>query len=118
VEQLLRDDHLITAAHTLKNWPQELYLTDAVIDRANREAWEESGSLQLYDRACQQVETRLANYTPIETDTALDAEMRKLVQDGLEKQQELPELPPAPVPPAPRTQAGRRGRASRRRRGT
>ena len=118
VEQLLRDDHLITAAHTLKHWPQELYLTDAVIDRVNREAWEESGSLQLYDRACQQVETRLANYTPIETDTAIDAQMRKLVQDGLEKQQELPKLPPVPVPPAPKMQASRRGRASRRRRGT
>jgi trimethylamine--corrinoid protein Co-methyltransferase len=116
VEQLMRDDHLITAAHTLKHWPQELYLTDPVIDRANRETWEESGSLQLYDRACQQVETRLANYTPIETDAAIDTEMRKLVRDGLEEQQELPELPPAPVPPAPGMQAGRRGRASRRRR--
>jgi len=116
VEQLMRDDHLITAAHTLKYWPQELYLTDAVIDRANREAWEENGSLQLYDRACEQVEKRLANYTPIETDAAIDTEMRKLVQDGLEEQQELPELPPAPVPPSPETQAGRRGRTSRRRR--
>jgi len=116
VEQLMRDDHLITAAHTLKHWPQELYLTDAVIDRANREAWEENGSLQLYDRACEQVEKRLANYTPIETDAAIDTEMRKLVQNGLEEQQELPELPPAPVPPAPGMQAGRRGRASRRRR--
>ena len=116
VEQLMRDDHLITAAHTLKYWPQELYLTDPVIDRANRETWEESGSLQLYDRACQQVETRLANYIPIETDAAIDAEMRNLVRDGLEEQQELPELPPAPVPPAPGTQAGRRGRANRRRR--
>jgi trimethylamine--corrinoid protein Co-methyltransferase len=116
VEQLMRDDHLITAAHTLKHWPQELYLTDPVIDRANRETWEESGSLQLYDRACQQVETRLANYTPIETDASIDAEMRKLMRDGLEEQQELPELPPAPVPPAPGMQAGQRGRASRRRR--
>jgi len=116
VEQLMRDDHLITAAHTLKYWPQELYLTDAVIDRENRETWEENGSLQLYERACEQVEKRLANYTPIETDAAIDTEMRKLVHDGLEEQQELPELPPAPAPPAPGMQAGRRGRASRRRR--
>ena len=116
VEQLMRDDHLITAAHTLKYWPQELYLTDAVIDRENRETWEENGSLQLYERACEQVEKRLANYTPIETDAAIDTEMRKLVHDGLEEQQELPELPPAPAPPAPGMQAGRRGRANRRRR--
>ncbi|MEE9158583.1 MAG: trimethylamine methyltransferase family protein [Gammaproteobacteria bacterium] len=117
VEQLMRDDHLITAAHTLKHWPQELYLTDPVIDRANRETWEESGSLQLYDRACEQVEKRLANYTPIETDTAIDAAMRKLVQDGLKEQQDLPVLPPVPDSPAPKASAGRRGRAGRRRRG-
>jgi trimethylamine:corrinoid methyltransferase-like protein len=108
---------LITAAHTLKHWPQELYLTDAVIDRANRDTWEENGSLQLYDRACEQVERHLANYTPIETDAAINAEMRKLVQDGLEEQQELPELPPAPDSPAPKAKIGRRGRAGRRRRG-
>ena len=56
VTDLMRDDHLITSPHTLEHWPQELYLTDSVIDRANRETWEETGSLSLYDRACQQVE--------------------------------------------------------------
>jgi len=116
VEALLRDDHLITAAHTLEYWPQELYLTDPVIDRANRETWEEGGSLQLYDRACEEVDKRLANYAPIETDSAIDAAMRKLIQDGLLEQQELPELPPSPKPPAPAVKAGRRGRAGRRRR--
>jgi trimethylamine---corrinoid protein Co-methyltransferase len=117
VEQLMRDDHLITAPHTLKHWPQELYLTDPVIDRSNRETWEENGSPQLYERACEQVDKRLADYTPLETDTAADAEMRKLVQDGLDKQQELPKLPPAADPPADKPIAGRRGRAGRRRRG-
>ncbi|MDH3435336.1 MAG: trimethylamine methyltransferase family protein, partial [Gammaproteobacteria bacterium] len=42
VAQLLREDHLITAPHTLQHWPQELYQTDPVIDRANRETWEET----------------------------------------------------------------------------
>jgi trimethylamine--corrinoid protein Co-methyltransferase len=118
VEQLMRDDHLITAPHTLEHWPNELYLTDPVIDRANRETWEEGGSMQLYERACDQVEKRLANYTPIETEPAIDAAMRKLVQDGLEEQEQLPELPAAPVPPAPEATVGRRGRAGRRRRKT
>ena len=117
VEQLLKEDHLITAEHTLEHWPQELYLTDPVTDRANRETWEEGGSLQLYDRACQEVETRLANYTPIETDAAADAAMRELVVDGLEEQRELPILPPPPETRAPEAPAGRRGRAGRRRRG-
>ena len=115
VEQLMRDDHLITAEHTLKHWPQELYLTDPVIDRLNRETWEEAGSMKLYDRACEQVEQRLADYTPFETDPAIDAAMRKLVQDGFEEQQALPELPPPAEMPAPKARAGRRGRAGRRR---
>jgi trimethylamine--corrinoid protein Co-methyltransferase len=39
VEDLRQHDHLITSPHTLKYWPQELYLTDPVIDRENRETW-------------------------------------------------------------------------------
>ena len=115
VEHLMRDDHLITAEHTLKHWPQELYLTDPVIDRLNRETWEEAGSMNLYDRACEQVEQRLANYKPFDTDPAVDAAMRKLVQDGFVEQQALPELPPPAAMPAPKARAGRRGRAGRRR---
>ncbi len=117
VEQLMKEDHLITAEHTLKYWPKELYLTDPVIDRVNRETWEESGSLQLYDRACEQVDKRLANYSPIETDTAIDDAMRKLVQDGLKEQPELPVLPAVPDLPVPKAAAGQRARAGRRRRG-
>ncbi len=115
VEHLMRDDHLITAEHTLKYWPQELYLTDPVIDRLNRETWEEAGSMELYDRACEQVEQRLANYMPFDTDPAIDAAMRKLVQGGFVEQQTLPELPPPAEMPAPKARAGRRGRAGRRR---
>jgi trimethylamine--corrinoid protein Co-methyltransferase len=115
VEHLMRDDHLITAEHTLKHWPQELYLTDPVIDRLNRETWEEAGSMELPDRACEQVEQRLANYTPFDTDPAIDAAMREIVQDGFVEQQALPELPPPAEMPAPKARAGRRGRAGRRR---
>jgi trimethylamine--corrinoid protein Co-methyltransferase len=116
VADLMRDDHLITSPHTLEQWPQELYLTDPVIDRANRETWEETGSKSLYDRACEQVEQRLSNYTPIETDAAIDSAMRQLIMDGFEKQENLPELPPPPEPKAPKAIPGRRGRAGRRRR--
>jgi len=115
VEDLMKDDHLITSEHTLEHWPKELYLTDAVIDRANRETWEETGSLSLHERACAEVERRLANYTPVATDAAIDAAMRKLVTDGFEQQVELPKLPPPPEARAPRRKPGRRGRAGRRR---
>lgn len=116
VKQLMQDDHLITAPHTLEHWPQELYLTDPVIDRTNREAWEEGGSPQLYERACEQVEQRLANYVPVETDAAIDSAMCELVRDGLVEQQQLPQLPPLAEPPAPSAKTGRRGRARKRRR--
>ncbi len=116
VKHLMQEDHLITAPHTLEYWPEQLYLTGQVIDRLNRETWEEGGSMELYDRACAEVETRLAEYEPFETDAAIDTAMRKLVKDGLVDQEKLPELPPPAEKPAPKVIAGRRGRAGRRRR--
>jgi trimethylamine--corrinoid protein Co-methyltransferase len=116
VADLMRDDHLITSPHTLEMWPKELYLTDPVIDRANRETWEETGSRSLIDRANEEVEKRLASYTPIETDPDIDKTMRDLITAGFESQEKLPELPPPPEPKAPSAPAGRRGRTGRRRR--
>ena len=117
VDQLMAEDHLITSPHTLEHWPNELYLTGPVIDRLNRETWEEAGEMPLWDRACAEVETRLANYQGVDTDAAIDAAMRELVSDGLVDQDSLPELPPPPDTPAPAPVQGRRGRRGRRRRG-
>ncbi len=114
VADLMAEDHLITSPHTLEQWPKELYLTDPVIDRANRETWEETGSKTLWDRACEQVDERLAKYTPIETDAAADTAMRELILDGLEEQDTLPELPPPPEPTA-KPDGGRRRRRRRSR---
>jgi trimethylamine--corrinoid protein Co-methyltransferase len=114
VADLMREDHLITSPHTLKYWPQELYMTDPVLDRMNRDSWAEAGSRGLNDRACEQVEIRLANYQPFETDPAIDAEMRRLVTDGLESQEKLPELPPL-AEPLPAVGGGRRRNRRRRR---
>ena len=115
VADLMRDDHLITSPHTLKHWPNELYLTNSVIDRENRETWQKAGSKDLVQRATEEVERRLAAYQPIETDPAIDAAMRDLVTSGLEEQETLPEIPPAAAPTAPAA-AGRRSRGRRRRR--
>ena len=118
VDQLRAEDHLITSPHTLEHWPKELYLTGQVVDRLNRETWQEGGSMELWDRACAEVETRLAKYQPIETDATVDAAMRQLVIDGLVDQEALPELPPPPEAAAPQAEGGRRGRrGGRRRRG-
>lgn len=113
VEQLMREDHLITSPHTLEHWPRELYMTDPALDRMNRDSWVEAGSRELNDRACEQVELRLANYQPFETDPAIDAEMRRLVADGLESQEKLPELPPLAAPPKPAKSRRRRNRRRR-----
>ncbi len=105
----------VTAPHTLEYWPRELYITDPVFDRLNRDSWVDAGSAELNERACEQVELRLANYTPIETDPAIDAEMRRLVKDGFESQEKLPELPPPPEPKVVVAAGRRRGRRRRRR---
>ena len=114
VRDLQADDHLITSPHTLKYWPQELYLTDPVFDRENRETWQKQGAKELYARACEQVDRRLAAYEPIETDAAVEAEMKRLIVSGLESQTTLPVLPPPPGPRAADS-AGRSTRANRRR---
>ncbi len=116
VEELIREDHLLTSKHTLKHWPQELYLTNQVVDRLMRETWEEAGSMQLYQRACAEVEERLANYSAIETEETIDTAMRNLIKDGLLEQEELPVLPAVPEKSKPKAIAGRRGRPGRRRR--
>ncbi len=117
VDDLRREDHLITSEHTLKHWPEQLYLTDPVIDRENRETWVKQGSVTLEQRAINEVEERLSRYAPIQTDPAVDEAMRELIRSGLEAQEDLPDLPPPPEPKAPAAPAGRRGRAGRRRRG-
>ena len=111
VEDLLASDHLITSQHTLQHWPQELYLTSPVIDRENRETWQKQGSKDLYQRACAEVDTRLAAYQPLETDPALDAEMRRMIVAGLTSQAGLP---PLPLPPEPVTTVARGRRQNRR----
>ena len=116
VDEVRANDHLITSPHTLKYWPQELYLTDPVIDRENRETWMKGGSMELQARANEQVDKRLAAYVQIETDAAADAEMRRVILAGMKSQTELPALPPPPdhsndVAAPTRRRVGRRPRA-------
>jgi trimethylamine--corrinoid protein Co-methyltransferase len=115
VADLMSEDHLITSPHTLEQWPNQLYLTDPVIDRENRETWQKAGARDLNQRANDEVERRLAAYQPIETDPAIDKAMRETIVAGFETQETLPELPPAPEPQAAAAPAGRRGRTRRRR---
>jgi trimethylamine--corrinoid protein Co-methyltransferase len=91
IDQLMAD-------HTMANWPSELYLPSAIVDRDNREAWLRQGGKDTYGRACDEVDRRLAAYRPIETDPAVEAELRKIILAGLTDQTILPVIPPPPEP--------------------
>jgi trimethylamine:corrinoid methyltransferase-like protein len=113
----LADQHLIMAEHTMAHWPSELYLPSAIVDRDNREAWLRLGGKDTYQRACDEVERRLAAYRQPETDTAIDAELRSIILAGMSDQTTLPEIPPAPEPAevAPSGAAARRQNPRRHR---
>jgi trimethylamine--corrinoid protein Co-methyltransferase len=98
IEQLMADQHLIMAEHTMANWPSELYLPSAIVDRDNREAWTKLGAKDTYQRACEDVDRRLAAYRAPETDPAIDDELRRIIRAGLQTQTELPYIPPALEP--------------------
>ena len=70
IDQLMADQHLIMAEHTMANWPSELYLPSAIVDRDNRENWTKLGSKDTYQRACEEADRRLAAYRAPETDPA------------------------------------------------
>ncbi len=116
VDHVIGESHMLTLQQTLDHWPRELYQTDPVIDRLTRDTSDADTGPDLLARAVEQVERRLARYQPVETDAAIDAEMQRIIRDGLEKQESLPDLPPPPQPPAAEAPRGRRGRPGRRRR--
>jgi trimethylamine---corrinoid protein Co-methyltransferase len=98
IDQLMADQHLIMADHTMAHWPSELYLPSSIVDRDNRENWMKAGGKDTYQRAVIEVGRRLAAYRPVTTDPAVDAELRSIIAAGLETQTELPYLPPADEP--------------------
>jgi trimethylamine--corrinoid protein Co-methyltransferase len=108
IDQLMADQHLIMAPHTLEHWPSELHLPSSLIDRDNREAWTRAGAKEIDARAVDEVDRRLASYHQLETDPAIEAELQRIIRSGLKDQDELPLVPPAPEPVAAPSGAGRR----------
>ena len=98
IDQLMADQHLIMADHTMAHWPTELYLPSSIVDRDNRENWMKAGGKDTYQRAVDEVDRRLAAYRPVSTDSAIDAELQRIIRSGLESQTSLPWLPPASEP--------------------
>ena len=116
VDQVLADQHLIMAEHTTRHWPEELYLPSPIVDRDNREAWTRQGAKDAYRRAIDEVGRRLAAYHQLETDPAIDAELRRIIRSGLVDQTELPQIPVAPEPVMAASGPGAGGRRHNRRR--
>jgi trimethylamine--corrinoid protein Co-methyltransferase len=115
IDQLMADQHLIMAPHTLSHWPAELHLPSPLIDRDNREAWTRAGAREIDERAIDEVDRRLAAYRQLETDPLLDAELRRIIRAGLvDPDAALPQVPPAPEP-AEAGDAGPGRRHNRRR---
>lgn len=114
VRAQLAEQHMLTADHTLTHWPQHLYLPGPVYDRTNRESWERAGSKDLWQRAIEEVEERLVAYQPLETDSAIDDEMRRLIRSGMVSGQPLPEVPAAISPGTQMTDARTVRRQERR----
>jgi trimethylamine--corrinoid protein Co-methyltransferase len=108
VRQLMTDQHLIMAPHTLEHWPGQLYLPGPAIERDNRENWVKAGAYDAARRSTAEVDRRLAAYRPIETDPRIVAELEAIIRAGLREQEALPELPPPPEPSAAAATGGRR----------
>ena len=114
IEALMDENHLIMADHTTTHWPEELYLTSPIIDRDSRETWLRKGGRTVAENATEEVDRLLAEWTPVETDPDVDAEMVRLIQSGLDKPVDLPSIPDhAPH----RVESATRTRRQNRRRG-
>ena len=115
IDHLMADQHLIMAEHTMSHWPTELYLPSPVVMRDNRENWLKAGGKDTYQRASDEVDRRLGRYQPLETDPAIDVELRRIIRSGLVDQTELPIVPVAMEPSAAAMADDDSGGTSRRR---
>lgn len=94
----LAEGNLLTAAHTVAHYRSALYTPGPIWDRQSEDSWAKGGRTTLLQRAAAEVERRLAAYQPVETDPAVDRELRRLLLAGADLADAA--LPPVPPPPA------------------
>lgn len=78
IEELLEENHLLTAEHTLDHWPGELYLPGPMVDRTNWDQWEMQGSKNLRARANEMIDERLEDYEVQPLEPTLDEAAREI----------------------------------------
>jgi len=77
IAELVRDKHLLTSEHTLRHWPEELYLPGPMVDRTNWDQWEDQGSRDWRRRANEVIDETLAAYEV----EPLDPRVHREIQD-------------------------------------
>jgi trimethylamine--corrinoid protein Co-methyltransferase len=77
--ELLKEQHLLISEHTQKYLKEELYLPGPVIDRANRQRWQDEGGLTLLGRTQKEVERLVDDYTPSRLPDATKKELTKIM---------------------------------------
>ncbi len=79
-EELLKENHLLISDHTRKYLKEEHYFPGKVIDRANLSRWQEDGSKTLGERAKEEIDKHLKNYTPSGISDDVRKEMTSLMK--------------------------------------
>jgi trimethylamine--corrinoid protein Co-methyltransferase len=80
IGELLEENHLLTAEHTLAHWPEELYLPGPMVDRTNWDQWEMQGSKDHRARAAEVIEAALDDYDVEPLEDAVHDEIRQLFE--------------------------------------
>ncbi len=94
VSTVRNEGHVLTWEHTLKHWPEHLYLPGPALDRTNRDQWgklpeamrSEPGRLQHL------VEEAIAAYEGPPVDEARHMEMRRILQSAVGEDVSLPDV--------------------------
>jgi len=79
-EELRRKGQLLIAPHTRRHLREEITFPSAVIDRANRERWANSGKLSLWERAGREVTRIVAASKPSRLPEETKRELTRLMQ--------------------------------------
>ncbi len=92
IRQVGHEGNFLATKHTRRWFRQEQFIPSPVIDRDNRQTWEQKGSPTAADRAHQRVEELIAAYQPQELADEVRAELEAITRRAA-REHGLDELP-------------------------